>query len=163
MTRLEIGWEKNLINMQKISVLLSISLVLLLQTVHGQEAYAVEQGELLIGGYDPVAYFDQEVKKGLEQYATELDGRRLLFSSEENRNRFLEAPEKYTPAYGGWCAIAMVDKTFVVPDYTLYKIQDGDLLFFSVRAFFNGLTQWNKDADKNKVLADSNYTDTFLK
>jgi len=97
------------------------------------------------------------VKKGNEKLAAEVDGRKLLFSSAENLEIFKENPQKYTPAYGGWCAIAMVDNTFVRPDYTVYKVQDDQLLFFSVRAFFNGLTEWDKDEDKNKILADGNY------
>ena len=122
-----------------------------------QDAFAVEQGALLLDGYDPVAYFDNQVTKGKPQFTYTLNGRQLQFASAENLNKFEENPQKFTPAYGGWCAIAMVDNTFVVPDYTLYKIQDGKLMFFSIRAFFNGLTEWDKDPDKHKILADSHY------
>ncbi|MDW3194144.1 MAG: YHS domain-containing (seleno)protein [Cytophagales bacterium] len=129
--------------------------------VVAQEAYPVENGEVLLDGYDPVSYFLGEAKKGSSDILIEIDGRHLLFSSEENKKTYEQSPEKFEPAYGGWCAIAMVDKTFVVPDYTLYKIQDGALMFFSIRAFFNGLTEWDKDPDKNKLLADTNYTVLF--
>ena len=129
--------------------------------VVAQEAYPVENGEVLLDGYDPVSYFLGEAKKGNPDILIEIDGRQLLFSSEENKKTYEQSPEKFEPAYGGWCAIAMVDKTFVVPDYTLYKIQDGALMFFSIRAFFNGLTEWDKDPDKNKLLADTNYTVLF--
>jgi len=142
-----------------------ISFLAVVSIVHfskGQEAYAIEQGQVLLDGYDPVAFFDSQVVKGEASYSVDLEGRKLYFSSQENLERFNDNPEKYSPAYGGWCAIAMVDGTFVIPDYTLYKIQDDELLFFSVRAFFNGLTQWNKDSEKNKVLADGNYTKLFL-
>jgi len=140
-----------------------IILFVSVSSIKAQDAYAVDEGKVLLEGYDPVAYFDSEVTKGSEEHSIDISGRKILFSSAENKERYEDNPERYTPAYGGWCAIAMVDGTFVVPDYTLYKIQDGELLFFSVRAFFNGLTQWNKDADKNKVLADGKYTDYFLK
>lgn len=129
--------------------------------VMSQEAYPVEDGEVLLDGYDPVSYFIGEVKKGSPDISIVIDGRQLLFSSEENKQTYEQSPEKFEPAYGGWCAIAMVDKTFVVPDYTLYKIQDGALMFFSIRAFFNGLTEWDRDPDKNKLLADTNYTVLF--
>ena len=129
--------------------------------VQAQDAYPVDSGEVLLDGYDPVAYFDSQVLKGKKQFAYVTQGRWLLFSSQENLDRFREDPQRYQPAYGGWCAIAMVDTTFVVPDYTLYKIQDGALMFFSIRAFFNGLTEWDKDPDKNKVKADGNYRGLF--
>lgn len=126
-----------------------------------QEAYPVENGGVLLDGYDPVAYFDDKVEKGDSEIFIEVDGRKLLFASVASKEKYEQSPTEYEPAYGGWCAIAMVDKTFVVPDYTLYKIQDGALMFFSIRAFFNGLTQWDKDPDKNKILADTNYTVLF--
>lgn len=43
----------------------------------------------------------------------------------------------------------------------MYKIQDGKLHFFAVRAFFNGLTAWEKDPEGNKIKADSNYYKHF--
>ena len=144
----------------KTILIIALSLINL-TVLFAQEKYAVETGKVLLDGYDPVSYFDGKARMGSADYSYDLNGRQLLFSSAENLIRFQDNTEKYTPAYGGWCAIAMVDETFIVPDYTLYKIQDGDLLFFSVRAFFNGLTQWDKDADKNKILADTNYVKLF--
>ena len=131
--------------------------------LHGQETHPVENGGVLLDGYDVVGYYEHMVVKGKEKFSVEINGRRLLFASEENLKTFQQSPERYTPAYGGWCAIAMVDKAFVVPDYTLYKIQDGALLFFSIRAFFNGLTEWDKDPNKNKSAADINYAVQFSK
>lgn len=126
-----------------------------------QDKFASDQGTAHLDGYDPVAYFDAMVVKGKQEYSFDFEGRQFLFASKDNLEAFKANQERYTPAYGGWCAIAMVDNTFIIPDYTLYKIQDGNLLFFSVRAFFNGLTQWNKDSDKNKVVADKNYMVNF--
>lgn len=126
-----------------------------------QDAYPVDKGQVLLDSYDPVSYFDGKAEKGNPEIFIEIAGRKLLFTSEDHKSAYQEEPSQYEPAYGGWCAIAMVDKTFVVPDYTLFKVQDGELLFFSVRAFFNGLTEWDKDPDKNKLLADTNYTVLF--
>ena len=141
--------------------LFTFSLLLTSVFAMAQEAFPVENGEVLLDGYDPVSYFDGKVEKGNPEILLEVEGRYLAFASEENRKKYQDDPSQFEPAYGGWCAIAMVDKTFVVPDYTLYKIQDGALMFFSIRAFFNGLTEWDKDPDKNKLLADTNYTVLF--
>ncbi len=139
----------------------SLFLFVTLTSALGQEAYPVYKGDVLFDGYDPVAYFDGIPRKGTEQYATLHDGRKVLFASDRNREKFEREPEKYAPAYGGWCAIAMVDETFVIPDYSLFKIQDGELLFFSIRAFFNGLTEWDKEPVENKIKADINYSVLF--
>ena len=141
--------------------LLNFTLLLFAAFAMAQDAYPAEYGEVLFGGYDPISYFDDKVEKGNPGIFFKIEGRKLLFTTEAHKKAYQENPEIYAPAYGGWCAIAMVDKTFVVPDYTLYKVQDGTLLFFSVRAFFNGLTEWDKDPDKNKLLADTNYTVLF--
>ncbi len=139
----------------------SLFLFITVTSALGQEAYPVSKGDVLLEGYDPVSYFGGSPQKGTEQYAFLHNGRKVLFASERNREKFEQEPEKYAPAYGGWCAIAMVDNTFVVPDYSLFKIQEGELLFFSIRAFFNGLTEWDKEPMKNKIIADTNYTVLF--
>ena len=130
-------------------------------TIHAQSSYPVEKGQVLFDGYDPITYFDQAPMEGKERYAFEIDGRLILFATKEHLDDFQEDPDKYLPAYGGWCAIAMADKTFIVPDYSLYKIQDGRLMFFAIRAFFNGLTEWNKNPQKNQIKADTNYVMFF--
>ena len=58
-----------------------------------------------IKGYDPVAYFTQNKPvKGMPTISLEWQGATWHFASEENRQLFSENPEKYAPAYGGWCA-----------------------------------------------------------
>ena len=115
----------------------------------------------MFDGYDPVSYFDGNPERGKNYISTMVEGRKILFVSNENKERFLNKQERFFPEYGGWCAIAMVDGSFVIPDYSLYKIQEDRLLFFSVRAFFNGLTEWEKQPDKNLIKADSNFMQYF--
>lgn len=130
-------------------------------TALAQEKFTVEKGQIMIDGYDPVSYFQGKPIKGTAEFKSEKEGRVYLFSSHSNKAIFDKAPEKYLPEYGGWCAIAMADGSFVIPDYSLYKIQNDKLLFFTVRAFFNGLTQWEKDANGNLIKADSNWRKYF--
>lgn len=141
---------------------ISTLLIMLSATIlNAQDMYSVGNGEVLIDGYDPVSYFDGNPQKGKSEIYVSIEGRKVLFASEENKKEFINNQEKYFPEYGGWCAIAMVDGSFVIPDYSLYKIQDGRLLFFSVRAFFNGLTEWEKNPKSNLVKADGNYMKYF--
>ena len=65
------------------------------------------------------------------------------------------------PAYNGWCAIALTNGTLAKPDFSQFKVQDGKLLFFEVRAFFNGKTAWEKDPDINKIVADEKFIKIF--
>ena len=100
-------------------------------------------GEIGFEGYDLVSYFQEELLVGNSKYQYDHQGIVLHFSSEENLASFKKYPEKYWPAFDGWCAISLVYKVMKRPDFTIYKVQNGKLYFFEVRAFFNGLTQWD--------------------
>ena len=61
-----------------------------------------------IRGYDPVAYFTQgRPVKGSSDLTLEYKGATWMFSSAENKQAFVEMPEKYAPQYGGYCAYAV--------------------------------------------------------
>lgn len=146
----------------KLSMLL-IALHFLNLSAHSQVPYAVDEYDVILDNYDPVSYFDGQPIKGNEEFQTLYKNRIVYFSSETNKRKFMTTPEKFFPAYGGWCSISMVNKNLVHPDYSMYEIQDGALIFFSVKAFFNGKTAWNKDPEKNKIIADNNYSKLFFK
>src|SRR5260370_5124431 len=62
---------------------------------------------LAIKGYDPVAYFTTgKPTPGLAQFSTTYKGTTYRFASAENRDRFIAAPEKFVPQYGGYFAPA---------------------------------------------------------
>ncbi|MEL7145623.1 MAG: YHS domain-containing (seleno)protein [Bacteroidota bacterium] len=121
--------------------------------------YSSTGDEVAFDGNDLTAYFENKVVQGSEDYQLEYDGLTLRFATEENMWTFKSNPEKYIPAYNGWCATAVANGKLYKPDYSHYKLQDGKLLFFEVRAFFNGKTAWNKDPDKHKLLADEKFVD----
>ena len=58
-----------------------------------------------ISGFDAVAFFTQKKAiQGQMQWAFQHQGAKWLFSSEENREAFSKAPEKFMPEWGGQCA-----------------------------------------------------------
>jgi len=116
-----------------------------------------------LSGYDPVAYFEQnEAKKGVETESVEYEGFTYLFSSTKNKNIFQEDPEKYLPAYGGWCAYAVAEASNrMAPDPQLWQIQDGQLQLFyddwQTRMFGSLKEEWNEDPKNYKTKADANW------
>src|SRR5438094_9552544 len=61
-----------------------------------------------IKGYDPVAYFTTgKPTPGMAQFTTTYKRVAYRFASAENRARFIAAPEKFVPQYGGYCAYAI--------------------------------------------------------
>ena len=81
-----------------------------------------------INGYDPVAYFtDGKPMKGSGYHVADFEGVTYAFASKEHKEMFEAKPEKYMPAYGGYCAYGVaVGKKFVV-DPEAWKIVDGNL------------------------------------
>ncbi len=82
-----------------------------------------------IRGTDPVAYFTQaKPVQGSAEFAAEFQGVTWHFSSDENRETFLANPEKYAPAYGGYCAYALSLGTYKVEtDPEAWSIVEGRL------------------------------------
>ena len=77
----------------------------------------IGSGKVAIRGYDPVAYFRAGgPAKGKAQFSHDHAGATWRFASAENKARFAANPEKYMPAYGGYCA-------YGVAKGGLYKIE----------------------------------------
>ena len=123
-----------------------------------KQHYFVKKGAVA-KGYDVVAYFDNEAKQGSKKIATEYDGVKFYFSSEENLKKFKKNPTKYIPQYGGFCAYAMGvkgDKVSINPE--TFEIRDGKLYLFYNSWGTNTLDLWTKEgADQLKEKADQNW------
>ena len=146
---------KNFILSGTLIVFMSISAI-------AQHKYVQSKGTAAFGGYDLVSYFNgNKPIPGIEKYKTQYDGLTLYFANMANMQEFKRRPTDYMPAYGGYCATAVSNETFVVPNFANYKIQDDKLLFFEVRGFFNEKTEWQKDPQLFEILADKHYREKF--
>lgn len=84
-----------------------------------------------IGGYDPVAYFDQNAAiKGAAQFNCEYQGAMWHFTSAENRDRFLAAPERFAPQYGGYCAYSVEQNKIVTSNPETFLVRDDKLYLY---------------------------------
>lgn len=90
---------------------------------------------LMLGGYDPVAYFiTGKPMRGDPARRTDFDGVTYRFVNEENRFSFMKNPLKYVPMFGGFCANSMV---YAIPregEPETWKIIDGRLYLFAGKA-----------------------------
>lgn len=108
-----------------------------------------------IGGYDPVAYFtDGKAVRGSGFHVTVADGVTYAFATAEHRKMFEENPQKYLPAYGGYCAYGLgVGKKFVA-DPEVWKIVEGKLYL----NLDKGIQQkWEKDIPGYIKKGDANW------
>lgn len=113
-----------------------------------------------IRGHDPVAYFKVgKPVKGKFEHSLEHAGATWYFSSAENYEAFKASPEKYMPAYGGYCAWAMAKGYFASTVPEAWDIVDGRLFLnysLGVR------TQWREDIPGNIEMGDVNWRNLFL-
>ena len=108
-----------------------------------------------IRGFDPVAYHtEQKPVKGSKDFTFDYKGATWRFSSAENLELFRADPERYAPAYGGYCAFGMSRGYAVDTDPRAFTIVDGTLYLnhnLSVRR------TWSKDIPGNIAKADANW------
>lgn len=107
----------------------------------------VDELGLALQGYDPVSYHQQHPVAGKKEISVTHNHITYLFSTIESRQLFKENPAQYIPAYGGWCAWAMLDGEKVEVDPETYKIVDGQTLLFYNSFFTNTLKKWNALAE----------------
>ena len=135
---------------------MTLAVLLAMVSLHADEEHLNLKNGLMANGYDVVSYLDAEkAQKGDEAHTTTHQGATYRFSSEANKATFLANPERYVPAYGGWCAYAMAsDYKYKINPKTFTIIDDKVYLFYS-GFWVDTLKKWNKEgADELKAKAD---------
>ena len=113
---------------------------------------------VVLEGYDPVSYFDQHPMEGKKEIHLVYRGIDYQFANQANLIKFKTNPEKYEPAYGGWCAYAMGETGEKVKiDPETFKFIDGKLYLFYNFWGNNTLSDWNKRENQLKTKGDLNW------
>jgi YHS domain-containing protein len=120
-----------------------------------QDAGAINQKDgLALEGYDVVNYFRGTAVKGSPEWEATHQGVAYRFTSERNLHLFQADPDRYLPAYGGWCAYAMARSGDRVPsDPAIFKVTDDRVFLFSGKA----LKKWEKKEESLLRQADANW------
>ena len=114
--------------------------------------YNLPSSGVALEGYCPVAYFavDKAVR-GKPEFASTHNDVTYHFVSADAKKAFDADPEKYIPAFGGWCAFGMAVSDKFPVDPTNFKIVDGRLLLFLRNKNVDALELWNK-AEKRELI-----------
>ena len=134
-----------------------LAVLALLATVASASAIAMDYTHSTPGmsGYDPVSYFTEgKPQRGSGYHVADYKGVTYAFASEDHKDMFEANPQKYAPAYGGWCAYGVaVGKKFVT-DPEVWKIVKGKLYLNLDRDI---QSKWNKDIPGYIKTADKNW------
>lgn len=101
---------------------------------------------IAIKGYDVVAYFTEERPvKGSPEFEVVHEEATFRFSSQANKERFIESPEDYIPAYGGFCALGVANGYKDDMHPAAFSVID-DRLFFNLTPSIHHHWESNKEA-----------------
>ena len=116
------------------------------------QSISPDTADVTIGGYSPVSYFEEgRAERGNEAFHVIQDGRAYYLTSADQVATFRSNPDKYVPAYGGWCAYGMtVEQNFPI-DPENFKIVDGRLLLFLRNEEVDALELWSKEDEHTCV------------
>src|SRR4051812_29339614 len=114
-------------------------------TSHGEE--------LMLLGFDPVAYFtDHKPVRGVHTITASTEGRTYYFATPSHRDAFAASPATYEPQYGGFCSNGAPYAVKLGSDPTQFEIRDGRLFIFGD---ILGHEMWLLDERENVAHADA--------
>ncbi|CAI2719475.1 YHS domain-containing (seleno)protein [Nitrospina watsonii] len=110
-----------------------------------------------LGGYDPVAYFEEgRPVPGNGFHTATHKGATYLFANEEHQKLFAANPDNYAPQYGGYCAYGVAVGKKFFSDPHRWKIVGGKLYLNLDK---NIQDKWHEDISGYIAKADSNWMD----
>ena len=107
---------------------------------------------IALEGYCPVAYFAvNRPVKGKPEHSSTYNDVTYHFVNADAKEAFDREPEKYLPAYGGWCAFGMSIQDKFPVDPTNFKIVNGRLMLFLKNQNVDALELWNQGDEQQNV------------
>ncbi|WP_137127962.1 YHS domain-containing (seleno)protein [Roseomonas sp. HF4] len=108
-----------------------------------------------VRGTDVVAYVTEgRPVAGRADFTHAWRGATWRFASAANRDRFAADPERYAPAYGGFCAFAVSEGYTAPIDPNAWRIVDGRLYLNYNRSVQR---RWEQDIPGRITRADANW------
>jgi YHS domain-containing protein len=135
------------------SFFLALGLVLPGFAQTDQALVNLDKHGLALQGYDPVAFFtEQKPVIGKIALQSNYHGGTYWFASAEHKALFDANPEKYEPAFGGYCAYGVSKGHLATIDVNAFQIVNGRLLLQHGDGARNG---FNEDQKGNLAKADA--------
>jgi YHS domain-containing protein len=119
---------------------------------------------IALQGFSPVSYFEKKIAEpGDPRYAATHRGQTYHLASPEQVRAFKADPEKYLPAYDGFCAFGCaIDKKFPV-DPRNFKLVDGRLFLFLKNPDIDAREKWNEGDEAEQTRKADAFWETQAK
>ncbi len=110
--------------MKNIKAAIAVFIMFISSMAYATETYSTP----VLRGYDAVSYHTiGRPVMGNGSHVSQYNGEVYLFITKENKDTFDQNPEKYAPAYGGWCAFGVTAGKKFHGDPLVWEIVDGKL------------------------------------
>ncbi len=128
---------------------------LLAIAAHAKSPVNTDANGLALEGHDPVAFFTIGVAlPGKPGLTAEHNGATYRFAKKAHRESFIANPEKFLPAYGGYCAYGAAKGALYPVDIDTWQIfEDRLILNYSAKI----KEQFNADIEAFLTAADANW------
>lgn len=136
----------------------ALSLAVSILSVSFAHAGAInEEKGIAIRGFDPVAYFTRgKPAAGLAKFKARHGGATYRFATAAHRDSFVARPERFLPAYGGFCAYGTSQGYKAAIHPAAFTIVEGRLyLNFNEEI----RKKWSEDVPGHIEKADQNWPD----
>ena len=130
--------------------------ILVYPTSRKFSAYNIDADQIAIHGYDPVAYFTEgQPMEGKSEFEYAWQDARWHFASAGNRDLFKANPVRYSPQYGGYCALGISAGEYADIDPNAWSIVDGKLYLNKIKEYTEA---WDKAPEAYLKTANYNWT-----
>lgn len=150
--------KQNVINSSMLFAIVTMLLGSLARSTEAQESRAylhsfnLPAHGVAIEGYSPVSYFTAgKATLGSKEFAVNHNGVTYYLVSDQEKSEFNKNPERYVPAYGGWCAFGMAVEDKFPVDPANFKIVDGRLNLFLKNKDIDARVLWEKGTEKDLI------------
>ncbi len=91
------------------------------------DLFSRDSAGLAVQGYDVVSYQEGKAERGTKDYVVELAGVTWRFTTRDHLRQFTAEPDRYLPAYGGFCAYSVSRGYPVTADPKSFAVRRGKL------------------------------------
>lgn len=140
------------------SVFTTVFITLLsIGTMFGQKTNT-DDSKIALQGYSPVSYVDLNLaQRGTKAHKSEYDGLKYYFTDADQKAKFDANPDKYLPAYGGWCATGIAVGAKFRTDPNKFLVTNDKLHLFLYDVEVDAKQLWLKDAKGMSEKAEANW------
>lgn len=114
------------------------------------EIYTGWRNNNAVGGYDVTTFYAGVPLAGKSEFSAEHEGARWMFTTQTNLDLFLEDPDRFVPAYGGYCAWAVANDKLAKGSPKHWNVEGGRLYLN-----FNGRIKKRWEKDKARFIREA--------